>query len=189
VRVAWIALALSLTPCAASAQADGAASVMNAFAAASARGESTWRFIDPDALAELKAAFLPVLRSRSEESGILGAELFGEPPPLAEIEGLEPVAFLEALTKRDSPLAQALSARPRLAVLGSVSEGDDLEHFVVRSVVNVGGETLPERVDVMSLRRRGDGWFVELPAQVRGLIMMFIAADELQRSVGDSTQE
>ena len=116
----------------------------------------TGRFYDPSTLADIKSAFLPLLeREASNGQAIVRHAMFGTATPLDAIRGLQPVDFFRGVANffqvqmEDSSLPL-----PDSAIVGSVYEGDDVAHVLVRF------EPLFNRtnLDVVSMRRNGQTW-------------------------------
>jgi len=96
----------------------------------------------------------------------------------AEVQSLSPSDLLAAIMQVAAGSSQATGDLLKTAsytILGRVDEGADQAHIVIRTRISVKGVEV-STTEVRSLRRSAVGWRIELPAEMKGLIAGFEAA-------------
>lgn len=131
----------------------------------------------PEALAELRAMFAPIVTH--PEGGEVGREVFGlaEPGDFATTSDTALfAAFLRTVTG-NSPEFMAVMKQAKATWVGHVDEGADVTHVVYRLHMAYEGIAIT-KLDVMSLKRSDGEWRAVLKGDVRGI------AEALRRQVG-----
>jgi hypothetical protein len=131
----------------------------------------------PEALAELRAMFAPIVTH--PEGAEVGREVFGlaDPGDFATASDTALfAAFLRTVTG-NSPEFMAVMKDAKATWVGHVDEGADVTHVVYRLHLAYDGIAIT-KLDVMSLKRSGNEWRAVLKGDVRGI------AEALRRQVG-----
>lgn len=131
----------------------------------------------PEALAELRAMFAPILAH--PQGGQVGRDVFGLADPgdfAAASDTALFAAFLRTVTG-SSPEFVAVLKEAKATWVGHVDEGADVTHVVYRLHLAYEGIAIT-KLDVMSLKRSGSEWRAVLKGDVRGI------AEALRRQVG-----
>ncbi|MGH7586861.1 MAG: hypothetical protein ACREMH_11480 [Gemmatimonadales bacterium] len=131
----------------------------------------------PEALAELRAMFAPIVTH--PQGGEVSREVFGlaEPGDFAATSDTALfAAFLRTVTG-NSPEFMAVMKDAKTTWVGHVDEGADITHVVYRLHLAYEGIAIT-KLDVMSLKRSGSEWRAVLKGDVRGI------AEALRRQVG-----
>lgn len=55
-----------------------------------------------------------------------------------------------------------------MEILGTVKEGENIEHLVTRNTINIA-EVETQSMEVMTLRKSGDRWYIQMSGKVKGL--------------------
>jgi hypothetical protein len=127
------------------------------------------QLVHPAALGRFKGAF--VLLAAGDTGKMLVTDLF----QLPDIEALERMPerqlYQRFMERVGSGAAGGAAATPEAQVdmLGTVAESDTLRHIVYRITMTVDGAPLPA-VGVLTARRDGAEWKVELAAEVDAMI-------------------
>jgi hypothetical protein len=126
--------------------------------------------IHPRDLEELRTQLLSKLRAEAERGeNILRTRLFGTAMPLAEIERLTMITFYQALSRKLYLFGREYDD---FRYAGSIPEGDDKAHVVVRArLPRVRG--VPGTVDVVQLvtiRKYGVDWKAALPSEIEAQV-------------------
>ena len=163
--------------------AAGAAGSPEAFAARYVEALRNQRWGDaaalmhPEALAELRALFAPIMEH--PEGAEVGRQMFGVADS-AEFARTSDVALFESFLRtvaEGSPEFATAMTGATTQFLGHVDEGPNLTHVVFRLTMAVEKLSI-SKLDVMSLRRLGGEWRAVLTGDVRGI------AEAVRRQVG-----
>ncbi len=129
--------------------------------------------VHPDSLKEYKDMWLPVLKVATRERPDKQADLlaaFDKATDLKAVIALKPREFfISSMKGMASQLPQLNAGRPadvQKKILGTVHEGSDMAHVLVRSRTKLD-ESDVTRVEVVTLKRTGAGWKLLLPDVVR----------------------
>ena len=107
-------------------------------------------------------------------SGPLLTQFFGEGTTSGGIKEMSDEKFFSGFLK--GVMAQAGSVNfEQVEVLGSVSEGDDVQHVVTRTAVAMG-ELSMDSMEVISFKRNDNGWKILLQGKIKGLAQQIKAA-------------
>lgn len=148
---------------------DGATAVAGRYAEAMRAGEydGMAALMHPDALAELRDMFRPVLATPVGDAVTASLGL----PPAADLAAATDEeffsAFMRALVEQDPEMVQALRASTT-DLIGSVPEGADTMHVVYRTRMMIEEVELSE-MGVISLARSGTEWRTLLAGDVAGV--------------------
>lgn len=126
------------------------------------------RLVHPDALARVRRTVAPL--AAADAAGELLPTLFvSGPGDLSKLSDAQ--LFERLLAHRDTraPSVADLLADLEFTMLGHVSEGADRAHVLVRTRARAPRGRAYENLTVMSVRRYGEGWRVELSGAVEGL--------------------
>jgi hypothetical protein len=129
--------------------------------------------LHPESLAEFRGMFVPVLKAAAKKGPREQADL------LAMFDGAKDVKTVLAWEPKELfvRLMTGLSAKAPLKetfagttanVLGTVAEGADQAHVVLRITRKMGKVEL-SKVDVVTLKRSRGEWKVMLPGELRGV--------------------
>lgn len=131
------------------------------------------RYIHPQEQARFKAMLLPLFELK-EAGPNLSKALFGQAKTVAEIQAMEPQAFMESVLKvMGAHMRQAQMELGEMAIIGTVKEGA-IVHVVVRASTG-NADTRVTRMSVVSLMPEGDGWKLMLTGSMEGLAQAFKA--------------
>jgi hypothetical protein len=146
-----------------------------ALASAAALERQDWNAyaetFDAQSLKEFRDLFAPLLkaverRSAEEQAAVLA--LFEGATDVKTALAWSPrelfVRVMKALGRLDT--ARTVLAGTRTKTLGTVLEGNELAHVVIRSTRTMPGARL-EKVDVVSLKRSGNEWKLLLPPELK----------------------
>lgn len=141
-------------------------------AAAEATKKGDWaafaRLMHPEALAELKRMFRPIIAA--EGAGAMRAAFFGT-EKVEQFDALDDVAVFERLmtnlAKNVPGMAEAM-ASSEMFVVGSLPEGDQLVHVVYHAGAKTEGMTF-SKTSVMTFRRYQGEWRALLAGSIEGL--------------------
>ena len=131
----------------------------------------------PEALAELRAMFAPIVAH--PQGGEVSRDVFGLAAPgdfAAASDTALFAAFLRTVTG-SAPEFMAVMRDAKTTWVGHVDEGADITHVVYRLHLAHDGIAIT-KLDVMSLKRSGTEWRAVLKGDVRGI------AEALRRQVG-----
>lgn len=119
----------------------------------------TGRFFEPEAVQGMKDTFVSLLELEAEQGQSQVLQLmFGEEATLDAARAMPPAEFYGGVMRFIEAQMQSGDIRfSDSAVLGAVREGDDVAHVVTRVVVGVGAQSVSS-VDLISMRKEGDGW-------------------------------
>lgn len=125
--------------------------------------------IHPDVLQDFAYYVMKITDIRMQTGG--GGEefdvLFGQ-PTMEELKSTEPrilfANFLGASIKAVPEFAQIM-LQVKSQRLGTVSEGEQFRHIVIRQSYRIG-ENVADRVEVLTLEKDGDGWKMHFPPSV-----------------------
>lgn len=126
---------------------------------------------DDEALRSFRGMMAPLLASTPEtEAGFAKALGVADIAALAQSTDAEFfAAFMRGLMAR----SQAKLEAPQ--ILGGVAEGADVRHVVMRNRVSAMGMSMT-KMEVVSLRRRGEAWKVLLSGEIEGMAKALQAA-------------
>lgn len=176
----WALAALLWAPLAQAADAAAAVDLSQPEAvveAMSGRAQARdWKGVaalfDPAALKDFRGLLAPLVALAAKEAPEAGA---GPDPRLAllfagmdakQLAGASDADFFAAYMGGMVNMAQADVGKTE--ILGSVAEGEDRRHVVVRSTASAMGIAIT-KMQVVSLRHRAEGWRIELSGDVRGM--------------------
>ena len=151
---------------------DAASPEMLARAAAEATKKGDWaafsRLMHPEALAELKRIFRPIVAA--EGAGPMRSAFFGT-EKIEQFDALDDVAVFERLmtnmVKNVPGMAEAM-ASSEMFIVGSLPEGDQLVHVVYHSGAKAEGMIF-SKTSVMTFRRYQGEWRALLAGNIEGL--------------------
>lgn len=131
------------------------------------------KLMDPRELVDFKTQFLPILRATTPSRpapnrGLL--DLFAGGKDLKTVRGWEPAEFFARFmegTVGGTPAGMTFS-HVKLKVLGVVHEDADDAHVLVRVEKHLGA-LKQTRTEVVSFRRVGEAWKMQLPDELQGL--------------------
>lgn len=140
--------------------------------AAEATKKGDWaafsRLMHPEALAELKRIFRPIVAS--EGAGAMRAAFFGT-EKIEQFDALDDAAVFERLmsnmTKNVPGMAEAM-ASSEMIIVGSLPEGDHLVHVVYHAGARTEGMIF-SKTSVMTFRRYQGEWRALLAGNIEGL--------------------
>ena len=128
---------------------------------------ATGRFFEPAAVEGMKQTFVSLLDLEAEQGqSQVRTIMFGEGTSLEAARQLNAPEFYGGVMRFIE--AQMNSSEIRFSgseVLGAVYEGSDLAHVVARVVVGVGEQEMSS-VDLISMRRNGQGWALLMQAEM-----------------------
>ena len=161
---------LGASPVAAQDRPETPEAVTRQYAAAVRANDwvGTANLMHPDALAQFRRMFLPILAA--DASGQLCRRLFdaASSAELAQLPDDELFARFFRTLVNGAPELQAMFTGADLVPVGHVMEGDDIAHVVFRMKAGADGVTFT-KVQAVSLRRVGPTWRVLLSGDVEGL--------------------
>jgi hypothetical protein len=134
--------------------------------------------VHPESLQEYKDMWLPILQVATRERPEKQADLlsaFDHATDLKTLIALKPKEFFVSSMKGMASQLRGLNASPPKVdqkIIGTVREGDDQAHVVVRTRGKLDGAEM-NRIDVVSLKRSGTQWKLMLPDSVRAMAEMF----------------
>ncbi len=134
--------------------------------------------VHPQSLQEYKDMWLPILQVATRERPEKQADLlsaFDHATDLKTLIALKPKAFFVSSMKGMASQLRGLNASPPKAdqkILGTVREGADQAHVVVRTRAKLDGAEM-NRIEVVSLKRSGTEWKLLLSDSVRAMATMF----------------
>lgn len=133
---------------------------------------SDWKgaaaLFDDGALKSFRGMLQPIADAASASDQEAGAALFGgiKPEALKQASDAEFFAlFMGNMMSRLSSLGGGLGPSQ---IIGSVAEGEDLRHVVTRTNAKAMGISIT-KMEVVSMRRRGDAWKVLLNGEMEGM--------------------
>ncbi len=171
-RIAALGLALSLLFFAVPLIAEAPLSPEAlARVAAEATKKGDWaafaRLMHPEALAELKRMFRPIVAA--EEAGAMRAAFFST-EKIEQFDALDDVAVFERLmanlAKNVPGMAEAM-ATSEMYVVGALPEGDQLVHVVYHAGAKAEGMIF-SKTSVMTFRRHQGEWRALLAGNIQG---------------------
>lgn len=141
-------------------------------AAAEATKKGDWaafaRLMHPEALAELKRMFRPIIAA--EGASAMRAAFFGT-EKVEQFDALDDVAVFERLmtnlAKNVPGMAEAM-ASSEMYIVGSLPEGDQLVHVVYHAGAKTEGMIF-SKTSVMTFRRYQGEWRALLSGSIEGL--------------------
>jgi len=124
----------------------------------------------PEALKRFHDIFAPIVDS--DQTGQFLQGMFGMQRSVYYSASNQEIfaAFLNNTLYTDTLLIQALEST-EVELLGSIQEGDDLRHVVVRSKMDMGPLVVKE-LSVHSVQRLRGGWGLLLTHEIEGLAAM-----------------
>jgi hypothetical protein len=183
-----VLLVLSARPQAADPKPKGEGAAIDKVVAASleAARKMDWKgyaeLLHPDSLQDYKRMWVPVFQAAAKKGPAERAELlslFENATDLKAVIALKPKEFfvssMKGMAAAFGPLVPAPKKGPvhvDVKVLGTVREGRDLAHAVVR-VRTKSEKTELTKVELITLKRSGPEWRLLLPDAVRGLAEHF----------------
>ena len=131
------------------------------------------RLVHPDALARVRTTVAPLAAAESPDAAgeVLPMLLASSAGDLARLSDAELFERLLAHRAARGPSVTDLLAGLEFTTLGHVAEGAELAHVVVCTRARTPGGASYENLSVMSVRRFGSGWRVELSGAVEGLTL------------------
>jgi hypothetical protein len=135
---------------------------------------------DPEALEEFRSMMVPPLEASSEEfpeemvSGFFEG-IFGDGKTIERIREMSDAEFFSSFLSNSLEMASEVGKVnfKNLDVIGSVPEGDSIRHILTRMYVEIGDMEF-EKLEVLSVKKMGDGWGIILSGQVKGLAEHFV---------------
>lgn len=127
-------------------------------------------YFDSSQLTEFREMmqFYKVLPEKSQKQFVAG--FFGSQATIASVEELSNIEFFALFF--DAIMKQAERAGTlsfdKLEIIGEVPEGESLAHVVTRNKVAIGDMSL-EQMEVVTLRKNNDKWYVMLTGKFKGL--------------------
>jgi hypothetical protein len=124
----------------------------------------------PDALEELRTAIVGSVDDAVKKVGEAKVlESFPEVKTVAALKALDgPTLFAGVLRRMTAdPNAKEALAKTQIDVLGHITEGKDTVHVVYRSKMKLGELEIP-RLNVASLRKKGQDWKMAIPDEFGG---------------------
>ena len=125
---------------------------------------------DPEQLAEFRTQMEFYKEIPLDAQSQFIQMFFGSADSVESIDKLTDVEFFSGLfvfMQRQVELAGRLSF-DGIEILGSVEEGEDVSHLVTRNRVSVE-EIEIEALEVVSLKKQGEKWYMMLQGQLKGL--------------------
>jgi len=160
---------------------DGAIEKVVAASMEAARRED-WKgyadLVHPQSLQDYKSMWLPVLQAAAKEGPDKHSDLlalFDKATDLKSVIALMPKEFFISSMKgmaTQTTIPKQDTAQTDEKILGTVREGDDLAHVVVRTRAKYLGTEI-NRVDVVTLKRSDSEWRIMLPEAVRVMAETF----------------
>ena len=132
-------------------------------------------YLDPDGLAFFKETMLTALEAGEGKGGEFLSLLFGGEVTFEDVRRMPAHEFFARFMELVMGFAfEPLSVQfGDLEILGSVPEGEEMVHVVARTSPRIQGIAMTG-VEVITLRRGADGWFIafndELQAILNGLV-------------------
>ena len=128
--------------------------------------------LHPESLDDYKKMWLPALKAAPDQQGQL-LLLFDGVKDVATLRDLKPAEFVARSMKAlAGPSGSVNPFAAEAKIIGTVREGADRAHVVVRSRRKFG-EAEMVQVEVVSLKRSGTEWKVLLPDSIRILADTF----------------
>lgn len=170
-KTAALAIALACGSSGALAQSVRTASpeaMVEAMSRAMAAGDWTAAAasFDPQALKDFRALLMPVLeRLPADQAEAMAASVFSR-QSVARLRNGSDAEFFAAFMA--GMMAMGGGRLEASQVIGSVAEGSDLRHVVVRNRASASGLSMT-KMEVVSVRRTPEGWRVLLKGEMKGL--------------------
>lgn len=170
-----LAALLALTPTTAVAQEKGPqatapeALTREYFHALRDRGlGSTADFLHPDELARYKETMLPLFEAEAAAGeSALRRTVFGPDTSIEEVREVPPARFLRTFLEEVARQSGEPIRFEELKVIGSLPEGEDLVHVLVRFRLG-SGEVGATSLEVVSFRRYEETWRMLLTGELEG---------------------
>lgn len=134
--------------------------------------------MDPESLQDYKSMWLPVLKASTREAPAKQAELlalFDKATDLNSVLALKPKELFVSSMKgmaAQTTIPKQVTAKIDEKILGTVREGKDLAHVLIRTRA-MYQQTEVNKVDVVTLKRNGTEWRIMLPEAVRVMAETF----------------
>ena len=134
--------------------------------------------VHPESLQDYKRMWLPVLQAAAKEGPDKQADLlrlFGGATDLKSVMALEPKAFFVSSMKgmaSQTTIPKQDAVKTDEKILGTVREGDDLAHVLIRTRTKYQQIDV-NKVDVVTVKRSGTEWKIVLPEAVRVMAETF----------------
>jgi hypothetical protein len=133
---------------------------------------ATGAFFAPEALGDLKEAFVPLLELEAAQGQAnLRGLMFDAGQSLEQIQALSPADFYNGVMRfLEVQMGQAQVSFSGGEVLGTVMEGEDLAHVVTRMAIGIG-EGSAKNMEILSMQRvEGGGWALLLQGEIRQMM-------------------
>jgi hypothetical protein len=160
--------------------ADGAAIEKVVEASLKATGAADWKgyseLVHPDSLQQFKAMWLPILQRAAKDAPGEQTELlslFEKGNDLKSLIAMKPKEFFVSAMKGLTSKAAKVNVRAPTGdskIIGTVREGSELAHLVIRSRV---GNTESTKVEVVTVKRTGLDWRLMLPDAIQAMAEAF----------------
>ena len=131
------------------------------------------RLVHPEALARVRRTIAPLAAAESPDaaSEVLPMLVASSASDLARLSDEELFERLLAHRATRAPSLPELLAGLEVTALGHVTSGAELAHVVVCTRARGPGGATYENLGVLSVRRYGSGWRVELSGAIEGLTL------------------
>lgn len=145
-------------------------------------------FFDPVETDEFIAAFRPL--TSSPEAAATFAQALGLPDgaALASATPTELLGRFLSVAAKANPDAFESVSTARYAIVGQVMEGGTQTHVVLRASLSMKGYDITT-AELRSLIKRDVGWRIQLPAEMRGMIVGLKVAAQSQNQAPAVEQE
>lgn len=161
--LASVLAVLTMLSATASAQSDPARAAVESFLAAQHKGD--WKafvgHFDPQDISKFRADFgknyggmIPQMDTTVLRPSYFGVKSLGE---IASVDSITYVAAIFRTILDVMPPLRDMMMTAKETILGSVDEGADTKHFVMRVKVTVQNEAL-SNIEVVSVRKVGSQW-------------------------------
>jgi len=125
---------------------------------------------DPKALSDFREMMSFILEVPDEAASKVLPSLFGPGSTKESITSMSDLqffsSFLQGITAQAVQLGQ-LDFK-KIDVLGSVSEGDSIQHVITRTYASIGDIDM-ESMEVISFRKTDDKWRILLQGKMKGM--------------------
>lgn len=132
--------------------------------------EAAARFFDPPELTEFRKSLEIINQAPATAQQQFREAFFGAGSTAESIAALSDTEFFASFLRAAIAQAEAQGTAnfDGMEVLGEVMEGPDLAHVVTRNRVSVG-EIEVEGMEVVSCKKRGDEWKLQVSTEMKGL--------------------
>jgi hypothetical protein len=142
--------------------------------------------VHPESLKDYKSMWLPLMQAAAKEGQDKQADLlrlFDEGADLKSLMALEPKAFFVSSMKgmaSQTTVSKPDAAKSDEKILGTVREGKDLAHVLIRTHTRYQ-QIEVNKLDVVTVKRSDTRWKIVLPEGVR------VMAETFRHSLGPAT--